>query len=121
VRKTGVKPGLVCDGWRKAGRNRYQTVNKAFVGDTGPGGCHRASVVLRLRRHYDLASIKDIILGGDGASRIKEGAEYPGARFQLSRYHLNRGCARRLAIGARPSALSGKPASAAMPALPLPL
>lgn len=91
VRKTEVKLGIAYEGWQKVGRDRYQTVNKTFSGDTGSGDNHWAGMVLELHRRYDLASIKDIILGGDGATWVKEGAGYLGARFQLSRYHLNRG------------------------------
>jgi hypothetical protein len=47
-------------------------------------------MTLKLHGKYDLAGIKDTVVGGDGAGWVREGAAYVNGRFQLDRYHLNR-------------------------------
>ena len=96
MRKTEVKLGIAYEGWRRVGKNRYQTVNKTFVADTATAHEHWAGMLLKLHQQYDLGAVRDIVLGGDGATWVKEGADYLGARFQLSRYHLNRDLCRAL-------------------------
>ena len=45
---------------------------------------------LKLQRRYDLSSVGETIVGGDGANWVKEGARYINGQFQLDRYHLNK-------------------------------
>jgi hypothetical protein len=89
-RKAEVKLGIAYEGWEKVGRDRYRTVNKTAYAATDEGDHFWAGMSLKLHRKYDLASVKEPTVGGDGARWVKEGAGYIGGRFQLDRYHLNR-------------------------------
>jgi Uncharacterised protein family (UPF0236) len=89
-RRVEVKLGIAYEGWNKIGKDRYRTVNKtAFTAVAGKDDFWSA-FSLKLQKTYDLARIKDTIIGGDGAAWIKEGAGYVNGRFQLDRYHLNK-------------------------------
>jgi hypothetical protein len=89
-RKTEVKLGIAYEGWEKVGKDRYRTVNKTCFATVGSGETFWSGMTLKLHTKYDLAAIKNTIVGGDGAKWVKEGADYVGGRFQLDRYHLNR-------------------------------
>ena len=45
---------------------------------------------LSLAKKYDLPQIGKVIVGGDGASWVKEGAEFLGSLCELDRFHLKR-------------------------------
>jgi hypothetical protein len=90
ARRTEVKLGIAYEGWAKAGRGRYRTVNKTFFADTGGADGQWAGMMVKLQKRYDMGSIPEVIVGGDGASWVRDGADDLGARFQLCRYHLNR-------------------------------
>ena len=49
-----------------------------------------SGMTLKLLGKYSLSCIQDTIVGGDGASWVKEGTAYVNGRFQLDRYHLNK-------------------------------
>jgi hypothetical protein len=89
-RKTEVKVGIAYEGWQKVGKDRYRTVNKTCFATVGSGDFFWAGMTLKVHGKYNLAAVKDTIVGGDGAGWVKEGADYVGGRFQLDRYHLNR-------------------------------
>jgi hypothetical protein len=89
-RKIEVKLGIAYEGWEKVGKDRYRTVNKTCFATVGSGDSFWAGMTLKLHGKYDLAAVKDTIVGGDGARWVREGADYVGGRFQLDRYHLNR-------------------------------
>ena len=89
-RRTEVKLGIAYEGWQKVGKDRYRTVNKTAFSTIGSENVFWSGLTLKLHKTYDLAGVRDTIVGGDGASWIKAGAEYVGGRFQLDRYHLNR-------------------------------
>jgi hypothetical protein len=89
-RKAEVKLGIAYEGWEKVGKDRYQTVNKTCFAMVGGEESFWAGMTLKLQHKYDLAGLKETIVGGDGARWVKEGASYLGGRFQLDRYHLNR-------------------------------
>jgi Uncharacterised protein family (UPF0236) len=89
-RKAEVKLGIAYEGWQKVGKDRYRTVNKTCFAAVGSGDSFWAGMTLKLQGKYDLAAVKETIVGGDGAGWVKEGADYVGGRFQLDRYHLNR-------------------------------
>jgi hypothetical protein len=88
--KAEVKLGIAYEGWQKVGKDRYRIVNKTCFAAVGSGDSFWAGMTLKLHEKYDLAAVKDAIVGGDGAGWVKEGADYVGGRFQLDRYHLNR-------------------------------
>jgi hypothetical protein len=89
-RKTEVKLGIAYEGWEKVGQDRYRTINKTIFADVTGGDQFWAGMSLKLQKQYDLSKIGEMIVGGDGAGWVKEGARYINGRFQLDRYHLNR-------------------------------
>lgn len=90
-RKVEVKLGIAYEGWREISRDRYCTVNKTVFATVGGGGdAFWSGMTLKLQKRYDLAGVGQVIVGGDGASWVKEGAGYMGGNFQLDRYHLQR-------------------------------
>jgi hypothetical protein len=89
-RKAEVKLGIAYEGWEKVGKDRYRTVNKTCFAAVDDGESFWAGMTLKLHNKYDLAGIKNTIVGGDGARWVKEGANYINGRFQLDRYHLHR-------------------------------
>lgn len=89
ARKVEVKLGIAYDGWRKVGKDRYSTTNKTVYADIADSDRFWTAMTLKLHRKYDLSGTQYVI-GGDGASWIKEGVVYFGGQYQLCRYHLNR-------------------------------
>jgi hypothetical protein len=89
-RKTEVKLGIAYEGWEKVGKDRYKTVNKTIFATVAGGDTFWEGMSLKLQKRYDLSSVGETIVGGDGAGWIKEGARYVNGRFQLDHYHLNR-------------------------------
>ncbi|MDP2720140.1 MAG: ISLre2 family transposase [Dehalococcoidia bacterium] len=90
ARKAEAKLGIAYEGWKQVGKDRYSTVNKTIFADTGNSDQYWAGMYLKLQKKYDLGSLRQTILGGDGASWVKEGIHYTGGQFQIDRYHLNR-------------------------------
>jgi len=95
-RKAEVKLGIAYEGWERVGQDRYRTVNKTAFAAVADRDSFWAGMTLKLQGKYDLSSVTDTIVGGDGAGWIKEGADYVNGRFQLDRYHLNRELTRAL-------------------------
>ncbi len=89
VRKAEVKLGIAYEGWRKVGKDRYSTVNKTLYADIAGADRFWTGMTLKLHQKYDLDGTQYVI-GGDGATWIREGADYFGGQYQLCRYHLNR-------------------------------
>ena len=89
-RKTEVKLGISYEGWNKIGKDRYSTLNKTVYADIADSDKFWAGMTLKLHKRYDLSSIMQTVVGGDGAGWIKEGVDYFGGTYQLCRYHLNR-------------------------------
>lgn len=88
-RKAEAKLGIAYESWRKVGKDRYRTVNKHFHADIASTERFWAGMILKLHQKYDLSDT-EYVVGGDGATWIKEGADYLGGQYQLCRYHLNR-------------------------------
>jgi hypothetical protein len=89
-RRAEVKLGIAYEGWEKAGKDRYKTVNKTAFSTVSGEDDFWSGLSLKLQKTYDLSRVGDTIVGGDGAGWIKEGASYVNGRFQLDRYHLHR-------------------------------
>ena len=89
-RKAEVKLGIAYEGWERVGKDRYKTVNKTIFTAVTGGDKFWAGMSLKLQKQYDLSMVREMIVGGDGAGWVKEGARYINGRFQLDRYHLNR-------------------------------
>ena len=94
--KTEAKLGIAYEGRKKSGNNRFITVNKSVYADVISGDSFWPAMTLKLSRRYDLSGTNYMLLGGDGASWIREGAEYFGADYRLCRFHLNRNLSRAL-------------------------
>ena len=90
AKKAEVKLGIAYEGWDKIGKDRYRTINKTFYADIASSERFWAGFSLQLQSKYDLAGINRFVLGGDGATWIKDGLDYFGGTFQLSRFHYNR-------------------------------
>lgn len=90
ARKAEVKLGIAYEGWQKVGKDRYSTLNKMLYADIAGSDEFWAGMTIKLHGEYDLGSIKQVVIGGDGATWIKDGVDYYGGRYQLCRYHLNR-------------------------------
>ena len=89
ARKAEIKLGIAYEGWQKVGKDRYSTVNKTYYADTVGTDRFWSAMPLKLHQKYDLGRTQYVI-GGDGATWIKEGVDYFGGQYQLCRYHLNR-------------------------------
>ncbi len=89
ARRAEVKLGIAYEGWRKVGKDRYSTVNKTYYADMVDTNAFWSGMAIKLHQRYDLSTTHHVV-GGDGASWIKEGADYFGGHYQLCRYHLNR-------------------------------
>lgn len=89
ARKAEIKLGIAYEGWQKVGIDRYSTVNKTYYADTVDTDRFWSAMTLKLHQKYDLSRTQYVI-GGDGATWIKEGVDYFGGQYQLCRYHLNR-------------------------------
>jgi len=90
TKKTEVKLGIAYEGWDRVGKDRYRTIDKTFYADIASSERFWAGFSLKLQSKYDLAGISQFVLGGDGASWVKDGLGYFGGQFQLSRYHYNK-------------------------------
>lgn len=95
ARKVEVKLGIAYDGWRKVGKDRYSTTNKTIYADIADSDRFWTAMTSKLHQKYDLGKTQYVI-GGDGATWIREGVDYFGGRYQLCRYHLNRALCRAL-------------------------
>ena len=89
-RKTEVKLGIAYEGWENTSKDRYKTVNKTIFAEVTGGDTFWAGMSLKLQKRYDLSGIRETIVGGDGATWVKEGASYINGHFQLDHYHLNK-------------------------------
>ena len=94
-RKAEIKLAYAYEGKEPIGKGRFTLRGKeAFA------GLHQTSdfwsgFLLQLDGHYDLAQVKQYVLGADGAHWTKEGMNYfTPALFQLDRRHLYQAIAR---------------------------
>jgi hypothetical protein len=90
ARRAEVKLGIAYEGWEKVGKDRYRTLNKTIHADITDPDTFWAGMALKLQGKYDLGEDRQIVMGGDGAEWIKDGADLFQARYQLCRYHFNR-------------------------------
>lgn len=94
-RKAEIKLAYAYEGKEPIGKGRF-----ALRGKEAFAGLHQApdfwsGFLLKLDGHYDLAQVKQYVLGADGAHWTKEGMDYfTPALFQLDRRHLYQAIAR---------------------------
>ena len=91
ARRAELKIGISYEGWEKVGNHdRYRLKEKtAYLGMMN-GEHFWEGFSLALARKYDLSRIGRVVVGGDGASWVKEGAGMLGGYYQLDRFHLRR-------------------------------
>lgn len=94
-RRIEAKLGISYEGHRQAGRNRYRTVGKQVFADLTGSNSFWESMTLKLGQYYDLSGT-GIVLGGDGAGWIRQGADCFNSSYNLCRFHLNRNLTRTL-------------------------
>ena len=81
-KKVEVKLGIAYEGWEKVGKAqkigkvRYRTVNKTAFASIGGECDFWAGMSLKLATRYDMSKIEETIIGGDGASWVKEGDKF---------------------------------------------
>jgi hypothetical protein len=90
-RRAELKVGIAYEGWEKIGsQDRYRLKEKTAYMSLGDGGRFWEGFSLKLGKKYDMTGIGRVVVGGDGAPWVKEGAEILGGDYQLDRFHLRR-------------------------------
>jgi Uncharacterised protein family (UPF0236) len=97
ARRAEVKVGIAYEGWREVSKNRYKVTEKTAYSGIMDGDRFWEGFSLALAKKYDLSRIGKVIVGGDGASWVKEGAGLLGGIYQLDKFHLKRAIHRGLA------------------------
>ncbi len=90
-----VKQAIGYEGWEKlrGKEERYKLVGKRVYCQGSEEIPFWEGVGLEWARKWDLGYLKEIVIGGDGASWIDSGVgEFPGAIRQLDGFHLARAC-----------------------------
>lgn len=89
--KFELKIAVVYEGWEI---NEYtgeaHLKNPYYFVHGGSGEEFWVALERHLKRIYDLEGCRRIIVGGDGAGWIREGADLIGAEYQYCRFHLER-------------------------------
>lgn len=90
-RRTELKVGIAYEGWEKVGRqDRYRLKEKTAYLGLGDGDRFWEGFSLALAKKYDLAGVGRVVVGGDGAHWVRDGAGLLGGSYQLDRFHLRR-------------------------------
>jgi len=89
-RRTEVKVGIAYEGWQEISKERYKLKEKSVYSSIMSGDRFWQGFSLTLAKKYDLSQIGKVIVGGDGASWVKAGAELLGGLYELDRFHLKR-------------------------------
>lgn len=97
AKRAEVKVGIAHEGWQKVSKDRYRLKKKTVYNGIMDGKRFWEAFSLALAKKYDLSQIGKIIVGGDGAPWVKEGAELLGGLYELDRFHLKRALHRGLA------------------------
>ena len=90
-----VKQAIAYEGWEKLSgkEERYKLVGKRVYCQGSEEIPFWEGAGLEWARKWDLGYLKEIVIGGDGASWIDSGVgEFPGAIRQLDGFHLARAC-----------------------------
>ncbi|MBI2304156.1 MAG: ISLre2 family transposase [Chloroflexi bacterium] len=95
ARRAEVKVGIAYEGWEAVGQRHRLKQKTVYMGIMGGEGFWEG-FSLRLAKEYDLAKVGQVVVGGDGAPWVKQGAELIGGVYQLDRFHLRRALLRGL-------------------------
>jgi hypothetical protein len=85
-----VKVGVAYEGWQEISKDRHLVTRKTIYSGIMNGDRFWEGLSLTLAKKYDLSQVGRVIVGGDGASWVKNGAELLGGIYQLDRFHLKR-------------------------------
>ena len=97
ARRGKIKAGIAHEGWEEVGIDRYKLKEKTVYTGLMSGDRFWEGFSLALAKKYDLSQIGNVIVGGDGAPWVKEGAELLGGIYELDKFHLKRALRRALA------------------------
>ena len=90
-RRTEIKAGIAYEGWEPVGGvGRYRLTEKTPYMGLMNGERFWDGFSLVLAKKYDFSSALHIVIGGDGAGWVKNGAGLLGGCYQLDRFHLRR-------------------------------
>ena len=99
ARRAEVKVGVAYKGWQGVSKDRHRVTKKAVYSGIMNGDQFWEGFSLTLAKKYDLSQVGRVIVGGDGASWVKSGAELLGGIYQLDRFHLKRALNQSLGTG----------------------
>lgn len=89
--KVALKVAVSYEGKEQVSANRRKLRHRRVKASVNPSQVFWEETVADHAAHWDLGSIRETWIGGDGASWIKQGcAFFPGARYRLDRYHLRK-------------------------------
>jgi len=90
-RRTEIKIGIAYEGWEPiGGQGRYQLKDKTLYLGLMDGDRFWEGFSVVLSKKYNLSNVKHIVVGGDGAHWVRDGAGIMRGRYQLDRFHLRR-------------------------------
>lgn len=87
--KAEIKVGIAYDGWRKAGKERYELSDKVVVAGFARAKEFHEYREAAIAETYNLDEVSERILNADGASWIKKGKD-KSTCFQLDPFHRNK-------------------------------
>lgn len=90
TRRAEVKVGIAHEGWQEVSKDRYRLQDKTVYSGVMDGERFWEGFSLVLSKRYDLSRVGRVVVGGDGASWVKEGVALLGGLYQLDRFHLRR-------------------------------
>lgn len=90
AKRAEVKAGVAYEGWREVSKDRYRVTEKTVYTGIMDGDRFWEGFSLTLAKKYDLSKVGRVIVGGDGAPWVKEGAELLGGIYELDKFHLKR-------------------------------
>jgi len=85
-----IKTAVIYEGWEETTRGKYKLKSPMYYVHSGEGKEFWQALERHLGRIYSLEGCQRIIIGGDGAPWIRQGAEGIGAEYQYCRFHLER-------------------------------
>jgi hypothetical protein len=85
-----VKVGVAYEGWQEVSKGRHRVTRKTVYSGIMNGDRFWEGLSLTLAKKYDLSQVGRVIVGGDGAPWVRNGAELLGGIYQLDRFHLKR-------------------------------
>lgn len=89
-RRAEIKVGIAQKGWQEISKRRHRLKEKSVYSGIMKGDRFWEGFSLILAKKYDLSQRDKVIVTGDGASWVTEGAELLGDLDELDRFHLKK-------------------------------